>query len=78
MLNEFTILIATEAMLFYTNLLDPHNQSNAGWVSVVIFLINLTINLSIVGYKTIRLIKLVMIKHYRRFQRRYKTKNVAP
>ena len=34
-LNEITIMISTEAMLLYTNILDPNQQDQVGWYVVV-------------------------------------------
>ena len=38
-LNEITILTATEALLFYTNILDPDSQNNVAWISFAMFIL---------------------------------------
>lgn len=49
-MNEFTIFISTESMLFYTELLDIEGKGYAGWFVVILFLINMIINLLVVFY----------------------------
>ena len=52
--NEITILTMTECMILYTDILEPEQQSMIGYMSIVFFLMNLTVNLVIVIYKTYR------------------------
>ena len=67
-MNEITIFISTEAMLFYTNVFNITGQDYTGWTVVTMFLINMSINLIIVFYKTFRLTMLKWRKRYRMHQ----------
>ena len=39
MINEVTILISTESMLFYTNIIMPNEQNIVAWISFSVFVI---------------------------------------
>jgi hypothetical protein len=55
MVNEITILIATENTLMFTDLCTPDQQSLVGWYSFYIFMFQLAINfikmMSITSYR---------------------------
>ena len=44
MINEITIIVATENMLYYTDLLTPVQQDKAGWISLGIFVFQIGVN----------------------------------
>ena len=56
MLNDITILSATELMIFYTDILSPKETSLAGWIAFVIFLIQLLINFVKIAVQTLSVI----------------------
>ena len=39
LINEITILVGTESMLFYTNILDPDQKEIVAWInfSILVF-----------------------------------------
>ena len=65
MMNECTVLIATESMILYTAILDPEGQNMVGWISVVSFVINMVLNIGIMLVATFQKLKLNIIKYYR-------------
>ena len=44
-LNEITIVIFTEAMIFYTDILGPIEQELIGWNIIILFFIIMSLNM---------------------------------
>lgn len=65
LMNECTIFVSTESMLFYTDLLDVQGQNHAGWFIVGFFLMNITINLLIVLYTTCGVLRRNTVRAWR-------------
>ena len=66
-LNELSVSITTESMLFYTGLLDPDTQNRIGWASVALFCATLIINFLVVQYNILRKIYFIMLGKYKRW-----------
>ena len=57
-MNEVSVLMTTESLLFYTPMINPKGQNMVGWIVVVSMAISLFVNLIVIINESIRLIKL--------------------
>ena len=63
-LNEVSILICTETMLFYTLITEPQTQFDIGWFSIAVFCVALIINFVQMMLVTLERIKIRIKKYY--------------
>ena len=64
-INEVSVLIATESLLFYTPIIIPTGQTIVGWLIIGSMFLSLLINMSIFFIESFRLVKLKIIKTYK-------------
>jgi hypothetical protein len=65
LVNEITIFVATESMLFYTNILLPDIQNRVGWISFTLFVMQVLINVNKMVILTTQRVILWIKKYYK-------------